>query len=193
MTKKQITYPFKPKTNKDLIPGQFWGIPLRNGKYACGRVIELPPKGYGPGERVHFLVGLMDWVGDELPTSESIAGHKILDQGVAHLITIWKNGEKILGQRSLEFDNLESFYFVTSWARDVSFKDNNDRLLIKGFTFIRHLNTEEKKKCPLGIEYSLKDIQLNKEILIYGVRGTWGYDVISVLAEDYYKKGLLKK
>ncbi len=185
-----IPSPFKPKTNKYLIPGQFWGIPLQNGKYACGRVVELPPKGYGPGERVHFLVGLMDWVGDELPTFESIADHKILDQGVAHLMTIWRNGEKILGQRPLELDNLEPFYFIGTSERNISSKEG-DVLLVRGFKFIRYLTKDEKKKFPLDLENNPQGM-LDDSMIIYGKKSVWGFNVIRLLAEDYYSKGLLK-
>lgn len=188
---KKIGYPFAPKTNKDLIPGQYWEVPLKCGKYACGRVIELPPKGYGLGERVHFLVGLMDWLGNDLPTSESIVGHKILDQGVAHLKTIWKNGEKILGCRLLEIDNLESFYFVTSWERNIPSKDD-DLLLIKGFRFIRYLAEDEKKRFFPSLEIGIPQGVLDDGMVTHGSRKTWGYGVISGLAEEYYKKGLLK-
>ncbi|EOO27728.1 hypothetical protein ICM_01919 [Bacillus cereus BAG1X2-3] len=38
-----INYPFKPKSNYYLVPGQFWTIPLDNRKFACGRVIETAP------------------------------------------------------------------------------------------------------------------------------------------------------
>ncbi|MDP2630376.1 MAG: hypothetical protein Q8P56_03125, partial [Candidatus Uhrbacteria bacterium] len=68
---KEITYPFRPKTNKNLIPGQFWGVPLKNGRFACGRVLQIPKKGSGLGERILFLAGLMDWIGDEPPTFDS--------------------------------------------------------------------------------------------------------------------------
>ncbi|MDA2670396.1 Imm26 family immunity protein [Bacillus cereus group sp. MYBK104-1] len=40
-----INYPFKPKSNCYLVPGQFWTIPLDNSKFACGRVIETDPNG----------------------------------------------------------------------------------------------------------------------------------------------------
>ncbi|EKO87041.1 hypothetical protein LEP1GSC020_0876 [Leptospira interrogans serovar Grippotyphosa str. 2006006986] len=39
----EVKYPFVPKSNRSLIPGQFWAIPLNNGKFACGRVIAVHP------------------------------------------------------------------------------------------------------------------------------------------------------
>ena len=35
-------YPFVPKSNRWLEPGQFWGVPLRSGRHACGRVLLSP-------------------------------------------------------------------------------------------------------------------------------------------------------
>jgi hypothetical protein len=32
-------YPFVPRTNATLVPGQFWSIPLTDGRFACGRVL----------------------------------------------------------------------------------------------------------------------------------------------------------
>ncbi len=50
----EVKYPFVPKSNRSLIPGQFWAIPLNNGKFACGRVIEVHPF-----ETKMFLAGLV--------------------------------------------------------------------------------------------------------------------------------------
>jgi hypothetical protein len=30
-------YPFEPKSNAYLLPGQFWGVPLSDRGWACGR------------------------------------------------------------------------------------------------------------------------------------------------------------
>ena len=34
-------YPFEPKSNAHLMPGQFWGVPLSDGRWACGRVLAV--------------------------------------------------------------------------------------------------------------------------------------------------------
>jgi hypothetical protein len=54
---KQIQYPFEPKSNRYMKAGQFWGILLNSGKFACGRVLQIHPT-YNRG----FLGALMDWV-----------------------------------------------------------------------------------------------------------------------------------
>ena len=79
-----MSYPLEVKSNKTLLPGQYWAIPLRSGRYACGRVIQLPPKGEKGIKS--FLAGLMNWVGDELPTFEDLIGVKTIAQGDAHTV-----------------------------------------------------------------------------------------------------------
>jgi hypothetical protein len=54
-----------------------------------------------------FYAGLMDWVGSELPTYESIAGCRIIAHGEAHIKTITSLGQLILGHRPLELDGIE--------------------------------------------------------------------------------------
>ena len=34
-------YPFEPRSNVHLRPGQFWGVPLSDGRWACGRVLAV--------------------------------------------------------------------------------------------------------------------------------------------------------
>ena len=105
-----ITYPFTPKSTAKLVPGQYWGIPLSNGTYACGRVVQVLPKGVA-GSRVTFLAGLMDWNGSEPPNAATIAGADFLHQGQAHIKAVTENGVSILGHRSLKLDNLCPWQF----------------------------------------------------------------------------------
>ena len=103
------TYPFEPRSNTRLEAGQFWGIPLSDGRFACGRVLAVsrsPDPAYPVNART-FLAGLMDWVGVAPPTSEAIAGAGIWAQGFAHIKAIRENGGAILGIRPLGLDRLE--------------------------------------------------------------------------------------
>jgi len=63
-------------------------------------------RGPGYGSRTCFLAGLLDWVGDEPPTAESIAGTTLLEVGHAHIDAISGEGGAILGERPLEADGL---------------------------------------------------------------------------------------
>jgi Immunity protein 26 len=99
-------YPFTPKTNSRLRAGQFWSIPLRDGRFGCGRVLRVD-RGSGSGARTRFLAGLLDWVGREPPTAESIAGAALLEAGYAHVRSIAYGGGAVLGERPLEADLLQ--------------------------------------------------------------------------------------
>ena len=105
---KAITYLFEPKSTMHLCAGQFWAVPLPDGRFGCGRVLHVP----GPSDPESSLYlstrisspGLMNWSGDEPPTAETIAGSKLLDQGRVRVAAITDTGGKTLGQRDLELE-----------------------------------------------------------------------------------------
>lgn len=100
-------YPFVPRTNAHLIPGQFFSFRLTNGRYACGRVLEshwVYPS--GPGSRTTFRVGLMDWSGDGPATADDLAGCRVLDQGYADVGIVSRYEARIDGCRPLEADGI---------------------------------------------------------------------------------------
>jgi hypothetical protein len=108
------TYPFVPKTNAQLRPGQFWSIPLSDGRFACGRVIAIDrTRSYGA--RTMFLGAVLDWVGESPPTSETIAGATVKTFGHAHVRLIGESEGEILGGRPLEWDRIEVPDVVNSW------------------------------------------------------------------------------
>lgn len=152
-------FPFYPKSNAKLLRGDFWGIPLNSGRFACGRVLDLPRKG-DYGAKTSFLAGLLDWVGNELPTFESIAGAKLLQQGDAHIFTITKNDGLILGNRPLKLDNIEPFI-----CRDAEFHHKGQMNFRKGYDFI--------------------DYEPEKNFEDYPVFSSWGYGVIKIIANKY--------
>jgi hypothetical protein len=97
-------YPFIPKSNAYLEPGQFWAVALSDGRFACGRVLAIDrERKYG--RRTMFAAGLLDWVGEEPPTADSIAGAPLLDAGHAHVDTVAAEGA-IIGRRDLELDGI---------------------------------------------------------------------------------------
>lgn len=75
--------PFEPKSNAYLLPGQFWGVPLSDRRWACGRVLAIKKESddYFPGDSRTFLAALMDWDGDEPPTADGITGREVVAQG----------------------------------------------------------------------------------------------------------------
>lgn len=104
-------YPFVPKSSLRLTPGDYWSIPLQDGSFACGRVIELSPPGI-PGSKVSFLGGLLRWHGNTPPTTEAIAGCPTLEQAQMHILSITTTGGMVLGNRPLVADGIVPFEFI---------------------------------------------------------------------------------
>ena len=94
-------YPLIPKTTAHLRPGQFWSIPLADGRFGCGRVLRVDDR------RTWFVGAVLDWVGDTPPTADTIAGAPVLSIGNAHVRLISHGGGAILDERSLEDDAIE--------------------------------------------------------------------------------------
>lgn len=116
-------YPFVPKSNRWLAPGQYWAIPLADGRFACGRVMTVPA--WGKSDRIGLVVGLTDWVGDHPPTGEDIKGAPLLAQAATRFEAIANTGGAILGTRPLDADGLvahdpndqRATHRVWGWAR----------------------------------------------------------------------------
>lgn len=100
------TYPLTPKTNAQLSPGQFWSIPLSDGRFGCGRVLRID-RDKAIGGRSRFIGAILDWVGDAPPSSGAIAGSPVLAVGNAHVRLISFGGGAVLGERPLDADAIE--------------------------------------------------------------------------------------
>jgi hypothetical protein len=154
---RPVIYPFVPRSAQALLPGQFWAIPLSDGSFACGRVVQLKPLG-GTGSRVMFLAAVLDWHGHLPPTAESIVGAKCLAQGQAHLKVITQTGGCILGHRTLESDDIGPWEFRGAMC---------------------HVNSYVYR----GLE-PLRPQQASDTCL--PVLDTWGYHVPVVIAETHF-------
>ena len=108
-------YPLVPKTTAHLRPGQFWSIPMTDGRFGCGRVLRV---GTGRGGRTRFIAAILDWVGDSPPSSDAIAGSDVLAVGNAHVQLVSFGGGAILGERPLEADGIEPPERVDSYWGD---------------------------------------------------------------------------
>ena len=159
---KAITYPFEAKSIAYLRAGQFWAVPLSDGRFGCGRVLYVPsPSDPEPSLYLNtriFLAGLMDWSGYEPPTAQSIAGCKLLEQGRAHVTAITDTGSKILGQRDLGLDGL-------SGLLQVSHRGGGTVWLYEGGKRLRAATRQEQQTLP--------------------VMSVWGRRVIVLLAERH--------
>jgi hypothetical protein len=120
MRRREPRYPLIPKSTSALIPGQYWALPLSDGSFGCGRVIQLMPAGT-TGSRVTFLAGVLDWHGGTLPTVTAISGASCLAQGAAHVRSIVLSGGCLLGWRELAADGIEPWLFrgAEHWRNSV--------------------------------------------------------------------------
>jgi hypothetical protein len=155
----KVTYPFTPKSTRAILPGQFWAIPLSDGRFACGRVIALKIRSDGSLDSRGFLAGLLDWVGDSPPTSDGIAGRPTIDQGGVHIKTIEHTGGALLGHRPLKPDGIEPDLFLSE-------SPGRNCRLQRGFKTLRRATPREQRKLP--------------------VFSTWGYAVIQGIAEKHF-------
>jgi len=152
---RRPVYPFVPKSTAYLEPGHFWSIPLRNGGYACGRVLQLWTEA-GRRNRRLFLAGLMDWSGGEPPTAEALAGRGVLDRGIVHVKTISENAGEVLGHRELALDGIEPGLFLdAACATRVQ----------RGFDPLRPFDPGRDAGLPVLV--------------------TWGFAVIKLLADHH--------
>ncbi len=149
-------YSFVPKSNRYLSPGDFWAIPLADGSFGCGVVLELYPKGL-PGSKIAFLASLLNWHGNSLPTFESIAGSHTLEQGIVHILAITQTGGSILGNRPLELDGIEPWVFI------------NGDIIQRGFTQLRKWRRKDNECYPTlsWWGYDVIQIYANKHLLGY--------------------------
>lgn len=147
-------YPFVPKSNQHLAPGDFWAIPLVDGSFGCGVVLELYPKGL-PGSKVAFLAGLLNWHSTSPPTPEALAGSHTLEQGVTHILAITQTGGEVLGNRPLGLDGIEPRVFISG---DV---------IQKGFTRLRAWRRKDNDRYPSLSWWGYDVIQIlaNKHLL----------------------------
>ncbi len=94
-----------PKSNAHLQPGDWWAVPLRDGRFAAGRV--LARQAFGPSDRTGVTIALLDWVGAARPTDKDIAGRPVLAWALSRVESIVRTGGAVLGNRPLDADRIE--------------------------------------------------------------------------------------
>ena len=147
-------YTLLPKSVKGLLTGQYWSIPLRDGSFACGRVIQLPC-GEAASSKTLFIAGLLDWHSGNEPTSECIANRPCIAQGIAHIKTIKESGGLILGHRPLEFDDIEP------WEVRGAMQHKGSHVF-KGFEIVR-AQTPADDMLPMQVVFGLLAIKSKAE------------------------------
>src|SRR3982751_955918 len=142
--RRSATYPFVPKSTAWLRPGGFWAVPLADGRYACGRVLQLGGSHVCLPSRA-FFGGLHDWTGAAEPTSEAIAGAGFLAFGLMHIRAITRIGTFILGYRALETDGITLPTLASAYGGATA-------MVLHGADVVRPLPRSEWGRLPvLGV------------------------------------------
>lgn len=165
MVSRRAAYPFVPRSNVDLLPGHIWGIPLRDGRYACGVVVAVPTAEEAPHQAINtrtFAAGLLEWVGVELPTPAVVDDSPLLNWGYGHIKMIGENGGAILGQRSPAHDR-------DGAPSGVSHRMGGTIGLYRDGRMVRAATEDEARALP--------------------VIGTWGFRFIVSMAERVFVDG----
>jgi hypothetical protein len=165
MASRRPTYPFVPKSNAHLLPGHIWGIPLRDGRFACGAVVGVPTAQKAPHHAINsrtFVAGLLDWVGDEPPAPDAVDDSRLLDWGFGHVKMIGENNGAILGRRSVPVDEEGAL-------SGVSHRVGGTVDLYRDGRVVRAATADEARNLP--------------------VIGTWGFRYIVALAERAFVDG----
>jgi hypothetical protein len=103
-----------------------------------------------------FLAGLMAWVDTSMPTADSIAGCRVVDDGIVHVKAILTTGGQVLGCR--ELDTASQLL-----GEKVTHRAGGPVYVYRGATRVRRATVEEAATLP--------------------VMSTWGYSAIAVRAE----------
>ena len=98
-------FPFQPKSTTHLARGQFWALPLDDGRFGAACVVGEHWKD-GRRHTRSFIAGVMAWHGRQPPTAADLKGCAIAAHGFAHIKTIVASGGQILGQAQPDFGNL---------------------------------------------------------------------------------------
>jgi hypothetical protein len=99
-------YPLVPKSAKTLRPGQYWAVPMQNGRFACGRVLQVGGSEV-PTPTKAFFGALHSWVGSAAPNDQTELGSDLIQCGVMHVKSIVQTGGAILGERPLTADGVQ--------------------------------------------------------------------------------------
>lgn len=139
-------HPFVPKSTAHLIAGDFWAVPLSDGRFACGRVlaVEWPQDDdafLGTRNSRIFFAGLMDWSEEQPPTAKDLSGSRLLAQGSGHIKLITESGGAILGHRPLDADGITGL-------REATHKAGGTVWLFEGARRLRPATREEAATGP---------------------------------------------
>jgi hypothetical protein len=139
-------YPITPTKVSQIKEGEYFYIPLSDGRFACGRILVIE-KINGRKTKL-LLVGLHDWSGKKHPTQEDIHGCPIIEQGVMHINSISHVGGEIVGFKPLSEDGLRPLLQFEAGY------------LLDGFENLGSIPKDEYEKYSRRATYGLNSIRL---------------------------------
>jgi hypothetical protein len=148
------SYPFEPKSTRSLTPGDFWPVPLEDGRFACGRVLQTTGD-HLPTPTRTFFGALHGWLGMAPPTADDLVGSPLVAFGIMHVRAIVRVGGRVLGNRALEQDGIELPLMLDAHGGPTT-------KVVRGAQTVRSARRDEWGRLP--------------------VLGYWGYDFIAALA-----------
>lgn len=77
------SFPFTPKSSRDLRIGDYWVTSLDDGTLACFQVTDL--KAAGAGALKTLVVGVIDWRGTAPPAPADLRSRRVLVQGLTRI------------------------------------------------------------------------------------------------------------
>ena len=116
-----MNYPFIPKSTSHLEPGQYWPIPLSNGRYGCGVVLAKLQRD-GKSETRVFYAGLLQWCSKLQPNADTIKNCGFVKKGALHIKAIISIGSEITGKadfKDLPPNPSEYTYDIVTMGYDV--------------------------------------------------------------------------
>ena len=90
-------FPFIPKSTRWLERGQFWALPLTDGRFGAGCVVGFHLAPEGERSTRLFVAGVIDWIGEHAPATSDLRGRSIVTFAFAHIKAITTCGA-MLGQ-----------------------------------------------------------------------------------------------
>ena len=151
-------FPFVPKSINALEPGDFFPVRLEDGRYSCGRILQLAGDEL-PTKTQSFFGGLHDWIGTGVPTADDVVRSPMVEFGVMHVKAIQHVGSGVVGNVPLSIGLDEIPVLLDSMGGPAA-------RLLKGVVLLRPARREEWGKLP--------------------VLGFWGYDFIRAFAESRF-------
>ncbi len=152
------TYPFQPKSSRSLRPGHYWAIPLDDGRYGCGVVVETDGVDVPGG----VMAALLEWSGDQPPTNDDIDHvNQVLHHGIMGIKAITDCGDLVRGQRDL-------VRYPIELPETVSHRGGGTVWVLRGTRRVREATKEEARDMPAQSTLGFRVLQVRANARLGG-------------------------